>query len=562
MSDDLDRQLRERLQRVALPSAPGSLRASLEAIVQTPPERTVRRDRRRTWRLLAVAAIVATAGLAVMTGGGSPPPDTALVATASPSSPFESAGPSLEPSTGPSPTLARSSDTPGPTDASTPSLEPLPAPAPLVRGSARAIGERVLMAPGPDGTLFVSIPRPGGSVLALLDGSGRPRPGWPISVEHSTSCELLLPVDDGSVRVVCDATDLPPPELDGNDGRALAFDAGGRPMAGWPIELRPRHTARVVGTALTMLQHMDMGDVGYEGQPDDEVQIVIVGTDGARDAGLPAPIFVPGCCHWEVGPDGVAYGVSHQFGDSPEAPKSSQLMAVSLAGVPAGFPVAIDGTISPPAFDAAGRILVAVSSFPRLTSRVVVFDHAGVGASLSSAELPIATGVVAYSDGSYECGAPSPRPPLVAGDGTIFVFSEIDTAVFALDPSLAIMPGWPFEPVAPLVVRDDRSIGDLPCGSLALPAVGPDSILYLPLQARDARDGGSLVAVGPDGQVRPGWPVELTRPGAEFWSVIVGSDGTAYALAIEPETGDASSASILAIAPDSTVLSTTTIIEP
>jgi hypothetical protein len=60
----------------------------------------------------------------------------------------------------------------------------------------------------------------------------------------------------------------------------------------------------------------------------------------------------------------------------------------------------------------------------------------------------------------------------------------------------------------------------------------------------------------------PGWLVELQRPGAAFWSVVVGSDGIAYGLAIEPETGDVSSASILAIAPDSTVLYITTIIEP
>lgn len=76
------------------------------------------------------------------------------------------------------------------------------------------------------------------------------------------------------------------------------------------------------------------------------------------------------------------------------------------------------------------------------------------------------------------------------------------------------------------------------------------------------RSAGASGAVGPDGRVRPGWPVELTRPGAEFWSVVVGSDRTVYALAVEPEAGDTSSASILAIAPDSTVRSTTTIIEP
>lgn len=54
----------------------------------------------------------------------------------------------------------------------------------------------------------------------------------------------------------------------------------------------------------------------------------------------------------------------------------------------------------------------------------------------------------------------------------------------------------------------------------------------------------------------------LSRPGSEFWSVVVGADGTTYALAIEPEAGGASSATILAIAPDSTVIYATTIVDP
>ena len=99
------------------------------------------------------------------------------------------------------------------------------------------------------------------------------------------------------------------------------------------------------------------------------------------------------------------------------------------------------------------------------------------------------------------------------------------------------------------------------CDPRGIPAVGPESTLYLPRQARDTSVGGRIIAVGPDGRVRAGWPVELTRPGAEFWSVVVGSDGTVYALAIEPEPSDGFSASILAIAPDSTVLWTTTIID-
>jgi len=98
--------------------------------------------------------------------------------------------------------------------------------------------------------------------------------------------------------------------------------------------------------------------------------------------------------------------------------------------------------------------------------------------------------------------------------------------------------------------------------NLTAPAIGPDNVIYLMHAAADPSVGGSVVAIGPDGRVRPGWPVELKRPGAEFWSVVIGSDGTAYALAVEPESADDFSATILAIAPDSTVRYTTTIIEP
>jgi hypothetical protein len=68
--------------------------------------------------------------------------------------------------------------------------------------------------------------------------------------------------------------------------------------------------------------------------------------------------------------------------------------------------------------------------------------------------------------------------------------------------------------------------------------------------------------VGADGRVVEGWPVGLRRAGSGFWSVVVSANGTVYALAIEPEPGDRSSATILGIAPDSTVRYTTTIVDP
>jgi len=445
-----------------------------------------------------------------------------------------------------------------------PSLPPASPSASLpVRRSAREIGLAVLMAPRPDGTLFVSIPRPGGSVLTLLDRRGAPLPGWPIVVRDATACGQLLPVENGSVRVVCTKENP-----DGNmydPMGAFAFDGNGRALAGWPVDLLgARFSGRVIGEELTLFEDRPGSDVIEEGQPTYEGALVTIAADGSLTSGAGVPMGQT-CCGdvWAVGPDGVAYGVVPATSDLSPQERPSEITALDLSGERAGWPISIDGSTSGPEFGPNGRIFLTVATPSRGTTRVLAIDSDGHGVTARSAELPIETGALWNGlDGTYECGVPVPKPPLVAQDGTVFVVSEIDTAIVALDSSLAVMGGWPYEPATPLVSRYAPAEGDLTCGSLAIPAVGTDNILYLPLQARTATTGGSLAAVGPDGRVRPGWPVELKRPGSEFWSVVVGSDGTAYALAIEPEANDTSSATILAIAPDSTVLWTTTILEP
>jgi hypothetical protein len=138
----------------------------------------------------------------------------------------------------------------------------------------------------------------------------------------------------------------------------------------------------------------------------------------------------------------------------------------------------------------------------------------------------------------------------MAEDGTVFIVNEQPdrTTVLSVDPSGNVIAGWPYQAAVGLQWQGSCDMAD--CGVFrSTPSVGPGNVLYLLLVARDTTVGGSIVAIGPDGRVRSGWPVELRRPGAEFWSVVVGSDGTAYVLAIEPESGDTSSATILAIAP-------------
>jgi hypothetical protein len=308
----------------------------------------------------------------------------------------------------------------------------------------------------------------------------------------------------------------------------------------------------VIGEGLTVIEGQWLTDTSNTGRVSREAWVTIVTANGAFRSGTPAPL-VENYDEWTVGPDGIGYGIALVSGWAEGSAEVSQITALDISGVREGWPVKIDGIASGPAIGRGGRIVLTVGSFVRDTSRVLVVDRDG---KVVSAELPIAT-----AESGIDC-VPGMQAPLVSQDGTIFVFSEIDTQIFAIDPSLAILRGWPYRPGTPLERPDPwRAEEGINCTSPAAPAAGPDNTLYLPLQARDSTVGGSLVAVGPDGKVRAGWPVELKRPGAEFWSVVVGSDGTVYALAIEPESNGGSSASILAIAPDSTVLYTTTIID-
>jgi hypothetical protein len=408
------------------------------------------------------------------------------------------------------------------------------------------------MGAGPDGSLFVSIPMESGAVLAILDRNGKPRPGWPIALARGTTCRELQVSQDGSVRALCTLQD--PDGSPSSDG-AVAFDSSGRMLTGWPVSLgADLLSARLSGGDLTILASWPLVDL-EDGRPNEALGVVTVAADGSVHSGVQVPMY---CCEASpsIGADGIAAAVIDISGD--ESKITSKVVTLDTSGVPSAWPVAIDGIAATPAFGSDGRILVAAGSLNKTTSDIVALDRDGQVGDEST--IPI---IMADSWGDTGGCSSSPRQPLVADDGTVVVFSEADPTVFALNPSLMPKPGWPYAPPQPLVLRDERYVKeDAYCPSLAIPAVGRDGSVYLPLQARTSSVGGNLAAVGPNGGMRAGWPVELKRAGSEFWSVVVGPDGTTFALAIEPESSTTSSASILAIEPDSTVRYATTIINP
>ncbi len=113
MTDDLSRELRERLGRVSLPAAPSSLRDEIESLRSTPAATPVRRRSARPPMMMLAAALVTMALVAAGIGGAllrernEPRQDLSLIVSPSPStalSTSSSPSPSKLPSASPSPT--------------------------------------------------------------------------------------------------------------------------------------------------------------------------------------------------------------------------------------------------------------------------------------------------------------------------------------------------------------------------------------------------------------------------------------------------------------------------
>lgn len=506
-------------------------------------------------RLLAVAALVALlgGGLLAVGFGLIRPSEDALVAVLTPSP----GNPSAD-----TPSSGASSQ---PTASAGATLEPPPAtPRPRgspivgsvqVRGDAGQLGSLIRMAPGPAGDFYVSIPATDGTVLARLDADGKPTRGWPVFIPGSESCDQLLPVTDGSVRLICHrpAADE---GLGGMIARVHALDANGRPLPAWPVEIEDVVTGRMVGNELTLLIKPYVGDVSETETPE-TVLLATVGADGSVRSG---PDLQFDCCEhsWAIGPDGIGYGTTHRDWDTSV---KTDIEAFGLDGLRIGWPKTIDGNASDLAFDAQGRVYAIVGSPNAEPARTIVIDHDGRDLPSGSSDQAIVS-----TNPWTGAGADYPGSPIVAGDGTSYIVQSVDgqTRVQALDPGGQRVVGWPYE--SDLGLQETGGgcpAGDTGCGGfLAAPTVAPGNVLYLIEEAANSADGSRLVAIGPDGRVVNGWPKELRRAGSEFWSIVAGPDGRVYALAIEPEPNGAHSATILCIAPNSDVQFNVTVVEP
>ena len=419
----------------------------------------------------------------------------------------------------------------------------------------------VQMAPGPDGGLYV-LAVDGGSVLALLDSRGRPRAGWPVA-NPAVACAwwtepewqpswALVAASDGSVRVLCPVVDV------GHTVgvRAFAFDSRGRSLRGWPVDLPASvvgNDVRVVGTRVVAIVSEGTRRDPYEASTA-AWWLVSVSAEGTvrtgkrqevQGADWPGPI--------RLGPDGLAY----RWDPDDEG---GEVAAIGLDGEVRGWPArtsefVVDVVFGPPGFvDVIGSTLV--SRRPRF----LAFTSAGSKVPTAAVDLPVDVLGTWTGEGDGRAAV------LVGADRSVWVLGERGdrTLAYALDQTGRIRHGWPYRVTPGL----EWLGGECPpqatgCGAgLSKPAVGPGNVLYLEVAAASGRIGGSLTAVGVNGRVRPGWPVVLRRPGAEFRAVVIGTDGTVFAMATEPEAAEADSWTILATKPDSTIRWRMTAVDP
>jgi hypothetical protein len=442
----------------------------------------------------------------------------------------------------------------GEATAEPPDLDPVPDPLPL-SGSGLELGAQIRMAAAPNESLYVAIPIGGDELIMLLDKDGQPRPGWPVLLRRSDYCSVLLVAPDGSVRVVCHRNE----SVDGLGDtitRAYAFDQDGDSLSGWPVDAVSEAVMGVmVGDDLTLLSRPYMGDTLEEGAPE-YVHMDVVGSDGAVRSGVDVPFA---CCDnaFAISPEGLGIISTREWSESG-ASVTTQLVAFDEAGIRDGWPITLDGSSSEVAFDVDGAVHLVVGPPYRPPSRTLVLSADGrrIG---GSDDLDIVSSL------PWEgAGDPYPAAPIVAPDGSSLIVSTEDggTTILALDPAGQPRPGWPYRSELGIQFTGYCGEGDTGCGfyrtTMALDERG---VLYLLHAASRPSAGGSVVALGPDGRVRDGWPVGLSRAGSMFWAAAVDPEGGAYVLAIEPEpTGH--SATIVAIAADSTVRYTRTIIEP
>lgn len=424
----------------------------------------------------------------------------------------------------------------------------------------------IRLVPG-SGVVYVVIPRwdmtTGSRTTIVAVSDGRVRPGWPVTLP--LRCEVAASDVDASVRAVCNQ-------------RAYALDTHGRTMSGWPVLLG--------GSATSVLAAVVRdGDLVALMSNQVAARLVTVTPAGAVKAGVRVRLPVaglgtcPGC--WGdrrlgMTSSGIAYEIGYLVAP-PQTIRRTQLTMFDGTGVRAGWPRRYDGIVSAPAGGPDDRLYLTAGTLGQAPTRLLVLGPDGApvpdAGSRLAAPLPTYGG---FGQGPWFLAV----APLVARDGSAALvpleppaspgrYATPAIVVYRTDIAGRFVPGRTYRSAVTIAGIDDG-----PCETPSWvdplpPAIAPDGTVYL-LRSASRTTGDSAIGVGPDGQVRAGWPVTLRRTAAEFWDVAAGPDGTVYLLAVEPGSRRIDpcdryadySATLLTVRPDGTIVGRTQVTTP
>jgi hypothetical protein len=198
--------------------------------------------------------------------------------------------------------------------------------------------------------------------------------------------------------------------------------------------------------------------------------------------------------------------------------RRSYLAALDASGRPtAGWPYSTPVPLSEPAFGSDGTAYLVAGfvigvSLDLGLHEVLALAPGGTSRPGWPFVLPAGVGPLHTSMGEGQVAVG--EPPVVGPDGTIYVaagkgaWGAGGDLVYALDPDGKVKRGWPYA----TVLSDGALLSGNVGGSAgALPPVpGPDGTLYLATRAGSgATIHDAVVALGPDGRVRAGWPYVL-----------------------------------------------------
>ena len=400
------------------------------------------------------------------------------------------------------------------------------------------------LAVGPDGGVYLQ-------GVPALDSHGNVRTGW-LQLEDGRDPSVVGFGPDGTIYASYS-------NLDGSDTRLDAFSGDGRQKPGWDLDFgnSPRFE---MGPAGTVYAFSDVDSVRWVTVLDSAGHTKARWSAGSNAGGSCGDVIRPDgtlfYCHttppqltytiavygptgrlisdnpvgdWSglaMSPDGLVYAVGYDSEPySSSVVAQTRIAAIGTDGKPAaGWPIALEGFASPPAFGPDGTIYVARAGLGTAASQIAAYDRSGNLKAGWPVFFP--KGLGTYGDYTGR-----PMAPVVGSDGYVFVAatnSQLTGLVMGYDPSGKILPGWPYSvPRAFAMSQDPFKNGQNP-GPVFVKSPAGQGSLYLLLD-------GEIVALGTDGSVAKGWPYHCpgTASSQSYWITWAASpDGGLVAVSV------------------------------